>query len=65
LVGPSAPKSAAHASNARRLLRETDQAVAHVAQQCGFRYVHHFCRVFRNEVGRTPSACRARYRTGG
>ncbi len=55
----------ARIDRAQRLLRETDPAVAQVARQCGFRHVPHFCRVFRNEVGCTPSAYRARYRTGG
>jgi LacI family transcriptional regulator len=55
----------ARIERAQRLLRETDQAVAQVGRQCGFRYTHHFSRVFRNEVGCTPSAYRARHRTGG
>ena len=55
----------ARIDRAQRLLRETDQAVAQVGRQCGFRYAHHFSRVFRRQVGCTPSAYRARYRTGG
>ncbi len=47
------------------LLRDTDLAIAQVGRQCGFRYTHHFCRVFRRELDCTPSSYRARYRSGG
>ena len=55
----------ARIGRAKSLLRQVHVPIAEVARRCGFRYLHHFCRVFRNETGRTPSDYRAGYRLGG
>ena len=43
---------------AARLLRETDQACAAVAQEAGFCDQSHMIRTFRRVLGRLPSAVR-------
>ncbi len=43
---------------ARRLLRETEIKVNDVAKNIGFANHGHFCRVFKKEVGRTPTQFR-------
>jgi AraC family transcriptional regulator len=45
---------------ARRLLAETDNAIAQIAFACGFAHQEHLTRVFRRLSGETP----ARYRRG-
>ncbi|WP_026231639.1 hybrid sensor histidine kinase/response regulator transcription factor [Neolewinella persica] len=43
---------------ARTLLRESSLTIAEIAYDCGFRDPDYFSRVFREEIGRTPSAYR-------
>ena len=45
----------------RLLLACPDMNVTHVADAVGFRTVQHFCRVFRNMVGETPTEYRQRH----
>jgi AraC-like DNA-binding protein len=47
---------------ARRLLRGTNQPVARVARECGFRSVSYFTRMFKAKEGRTPNAFRRKSR---
>lgn len=44
-------------------LRETNDTVAEIAQDCGFGTVRHFLRQFKAEEGITPTEVRRRYRT--
>jgi AraC-like DNA-binding protein len=44
-------------------LRETNDTVAEIAQDCGFGTLRHFLRQFKAEEGLTPTAVRRRYRT--
>ncbi|RMF23984.1 MAG: helix-turn-helix domain-containing protein, partial [Bacteroidetes bacterium] len=43
---------------ARRLLRETDLSIAHIALECGFNDASYFARIFSKEIGQTPTAFR-------
>lgn len=43
---------------ARRLLAETDNAIAQVALACGFAHQEHLTRVFRRLSGETPARFR-------
>jgi AraC-like DNA-binding protein len=44
-------------------LRETNDTVAEIAQDCGFGTVRHFLRQFKAEEGLTPTEVRRRHRT--
>ena len=46
---------------AKELLAGDVMSVSRVAEQCGFAGVYHFCRVFRQETGQTPSEYRHRF----
>ncbi len=41
-----------------RMLKETDRTVAEIALECGFHDHAHFCRIFKQQMGLTPSAYR-------
>jgi LacI family transcriptional regulator len=47
---------------AKRLLAGTDLPLSAVADRCGFTYQQHMNRLFRNRLGTSPSAYRARHR---
>jgi len=49
---------AARLAQARRLLRNTRRPVAEVAADCGFADPNYFARIFRQQVGRSPTAFR-------
>ncbi len=42
-------------AKAKQLLTESPYTVTYVAEQCGFASLYHFCRVFRERTGVTPS----------
>jgi len=44
--------------NAKHLLRDTDQTIADIAQECGFMSSTAFIRLFKKHVGLTPGAYR-------
>jgi AraC-like DNA-binding protein len=46
---------------AKELLCGDVMSVSRVAELCGFAGVYHFCRVFRQEMGQTPSEYRRRF----
>ena len=50
---------------ARRELRDGERGVLDVALACGFRQVTFFNRLFRREVGCTPTEYRRRHRRKG
>jgi LacI family transcriptional regulator len=56
--GPKEEITRVRMEQAKRLLAETEQAVAEVAARCGFAELKHFSRAFRAWVGKTPSAYR-------
>jgi LacI family transcriptional regulator len=52
----------AHIAHAKRLLVNTDLAIPKVAAQSGLVSQDVFCRVFRRQIGTTPSVYRKRFR---
>lgn len=40
---------------AKQLLRDTSLTVAAIAEECGFSGVYHFCRMFKQKTGMTPT----------
>jgi LacI family transcriptional regulator len=51
-----------HVERARELLASTALLMDEVAEQAGFSSVHYLCRVFRQEMGLTPTAYRRQVR---
>jgi LacI family transcriptional regulator len=51
----------ARIERAKRLLRETSLTIRQVAARCGFNYLSHFGRVFREFTGTTPAAYRRQF----
>ncbi len=49
-------------SKAQQLLTESDLTVTQVAEACGFGGIYHFCRIFKEKTGYTPTAYAARQR---
>lgn len=45
-------------TNAKRLLTNSRASVTAVAEECGFSGVYHFCRIFKEKVGLTPTEYR-------
>ena len=43
---------------AKDLLAYTEQSIAEIAEQCGYRNIEHFCRQFRKNTGTAPGAFR-------
>lgn len=41
--------------NAKRLLADTPYSVTAIAEECGFSSVYHFCRIFKQKTGLTPT----------
>lgn len=60
---PNAWLYEARIDRAKTLLLATDQAVASVSDEVGFRDVSHFSRVFRRQTGMSPADFRGRART--
>ncbi len=58
-VSPSDFLLALRLDQAKKLLANTHLSIKEIAYRCGFAEASYFCRVFRREVGATPS----RYRT--
>lgn len=54
----------AHLERAKRLLRETNLDMPHVAEQSGFTSHVRFSTLFRDRLNSTPTAYRRRYRLG-
>lgn len=46
---------------AKSLLREKDNTVTAISENCGFSSVSYFCRVFKEETGRTPLGYRKEF----
>ena len=42
-------------NKAKELICDTQLSVADIAEQCGFASIYHFCRVFKQRVGVTPT----------
>lgn len=42
-------------SKAKELLAEGTLKISAVAERCGFTNQYHFCRIFKDKVGKTPS----------
>lgn len=40
---------------AKYLLTNTEYTVTAIAEQCGFSSLYHFCRIFRNKIGMSPT----------
>ncbi len=47
---------------AKDLLAYTEQSVAEIAEQCGYKNIEHFCRQFRKNIGITPGTFRKNLR---
>lgn len=47
---------------AKQLLTDTPFSVTAIAEECGFSSVFHFCRVFKQKTGMTPTSFSQRYR---
>jgi transcriptional regulator GlxA family with amidase domain len=62
---PAAYREAARVEAARRVLEETDQSLAAVANTCGFGSVETLYRSFRRRLNTTPADYRKRFRTPG
>jgi AraC-like DNA-binding protein len=45
-------------SHAKSLLRTTDDTISEIAYQCGFNDPEYFSKVFKKEMGASPSDCR-------
>ena len=56
--GPGAEIHRVHLDRAKRLLAESDLPVPKVADAAGFGSREHFARIFKSEIGRSPSAYR-------
>ncbi len=50
---------------ARDLLAYTEQSVAEIAEQCGYKNVEHFCRQFHKNIGVTPRTFRKKSASAG
>ncbi len=59
---PVAYRNARRISHAQRLLLESDESIARIAEQCGFVTIQQFNRVFRRQTGATPGSYRTRMR---
>ncbi|MEW5984757.1 MAG: Ada metal-binding domain-containing protein [Acidobacteriota bacterium] len=64
-VPPVQAAAARRVQLARRLLESTDLRMTEIAQRAGFASLRRFNAAFRTAVGRSPSACRRRYRARG
>jgi AraC-like DNA-binding protein len=51
-------------ATAKTLIQYSDYALKEIAQQVGFRTVHHFTRLFTAAVGRSPAAWQQEYHEG-
>lgn len=49
---------------AKELIKETNKALKAIAEQCGFKSIHHFNRVFAEISGQPPGAWRRQHREG-
>jgi AraC-like DNA-binding protein len=39
---------------AKEMLQKTDLTVGEISERCGFSSISYFCRVFKQDTGRTP-----------
>jgi len=49
---------------AKEMIKDTDRALKEIAEQCGFKSIHHFNRVFAEITGQPPGAWRRQHREG-
>ncbi|PIE86081.1 MAG: AraC family transcriptional regulator, partial [Bacteroidia bacterium] len=47
---------------ATQLLRDTNQSITEIAEQCGYDYASHFCTAFKRRFGVSPNEERKKFK---